>query len=587
MMSRNVRRLASVTLVSLGLAVAAAPKADAFCGFYVGGAGAKLFNDATVVVLMREGTRTVLSMQNAYKGPPEKFAMVVPVPVVLQEENVKTLPRDLFDKVDQLAAPRLVEYWEQDPCAQEVEYKGGGGMRKAMAPAPAAARAEEAADLGVKIEAQFTVGEYQVVVLSAKDSGGLEEWLHREQYTIPDGAAPYFKPYVAAGSKFFVARVDINKVKMEDGVAVLSPLRFYYDSETFSLPVRLGLINSSGTQDLIVHVLARGKRYEVANYPNVTIPTNLDVSEAAKTEFPTFYTTLFDRTLEKHAKAVVTEYSWDSSSCDPCPGPALTPNDLATLGADVLPGADGEPPPPPIAPTPVPVPAPQPTLPPKGGPGTKSPTGALPPSPPSNPAPPSMARSMPRPRRFFGGGGFTITRLHARYTKESLGEDLVFKEAPAIMGGREVMGPGGKLETGAKPSGYMNNFQARYAVRHPWTGPIDCKEPRRGVWGGPPGGGSQPTIKAAQRIGLAPRVVKADLASFVKSDVPEIGFSKVATDAPPSTTPESATPGAPAAKKGCAGCTVTPREDAGMFAGLAAALGALVTFRLRRRGRRP
>ena len=45
--------------------------AEAFCGFYVGGAGAKLFNDATVVVLMREGTRTVLSMQNAYKGPPE------------------------------------------------------------------------------------------------------------------------------------------------------------------------------------------------------------------------------------------------------------------------------------------------------------------------------------------------------------------------------------------------------------------------------------------------------------------------------------------------------------------------------------
>src|SRR4051812_2690632 len=94
--------------------------ASAFCGFYVSGADAKLFNNATQVVLMRDGTRTVLSMQNNYEGPPEGFAMVVPVPVVLQKENVRTLPHDLFDKVDKLTAPRLVEYWEQDPC--------GGGI---------------------------------------------------------------------------------------------------------------------------------------------------------------------------------------------------------------------------------------------------------------------------------------------------------------------------------------------------------------------------------------------------------------------------------------------------------------------------
>ena len=65
---------------------------------------------------MREGTRTVLSMQNNYKGPPEAFAMVVPVPVVLHEDDVKTLPKDVFAHVEQMGAPRLVEYWEQDPC---------------------------------------------------------------------------------------------------------------------------------------------------------------------------------------------------------------------------------------------------------------------------------------------------------------------------------------------------------------------------------------------------------------------------------------------------------------------------------------
>src|SRR5512143_1198843 len=81
--------------------------AAAFCGFYVSGADTKLYNNATQVVLMREGTRTVLSMQNNYQGPPNAFAMVVPVPVVLQKENVKTLPMNAFDKIDQLDSPRL------------------------------------------------------------------------------------------------------------------------------------------------------------------------------------------------------------------------------------------------------------------------------------------------------------------------------------------------------------------------------------------------------------------------------------------------------------------------------------------------
>ena len=94
--------------------------AHAFCGFYVNGAGGEMFNDATQVVMMRMGTRTVLSMQNAYAGPVADFALVVPVPVVLHEEDVKTLPKEVFAKVDTMGAPRLVEYWEQDPCAVMV-----------------------------------------------------------------------------------------------------------------------------------------------------------------------------------------------------------------------------------------------------------------------------------------------------------------------------------------------------------------------------------------------------------------------------------------------------------------------------------
>jgi hypothetical protein len=95
----------------IAAALFAPTAAHAFFGFYINSDGGEMFNNATQVVMMRAGTRTVLAMQNNYRGPPQDFAMVVPVPVVLHEGDVKTLPKDVFAKVDKMSSPRLVEYW--------------------------------------------------------------------------------------------------------------------------------------------------------------------------------------------------------------------------------------------------------------------------------------------------------------------------------------------------------------------------------------------------------------------------------------------------------------------------------------------
>jgi MYXO-CTERM domain-containing protein len=473
---------------------------------------------------MREGTRTVLSMQNNYQGPPDRFAMVVPVPVVLQKENVKTLARDVFDRVDQLAAPRLVEYWEQDPCnppepLRMVAARGPGGGGRAAA-------ADGAKGLGVKIEAQFTVGEYDIVVLSASDSMGLDTWLRQNKYDIPDGAEAALKPYVTQGMKFFVAKVDPAKVTFKDGQAMLSPLRFHYDAETFSLPVRLGLLNSKGTQDLVVHILARD-RYEVTNKKNVTIPTNLAVDEKARDQFPAMYAALFDATAEQNPGAVITEYAWAAATCDPCPTPPLTEGDFTTLGGDVIP----------------PVKSTDPLLVPSKGPI-----------------------------------GYTLTRLHLRYRREALADDLVFRTAPPITGGREVYKVGSQLEHGAEKGGF-NNFQGRYIIRHPWTGPIACESPRRGIFGGPPGGGEPQKIQAARDLAFAPRG-GVQLASLVRENVPEINLVAQARLDLPKPAPTAASP-APATSTGCGGCA-TSREGAARSS-LLWALGALALAWRRRR----
>jgi hypothetical protein len=191
----NRLMIAAVAAMVLG----APGTAGAFCGFYVTGSDQHLVADATQVVLMRKGTRTVLSMQNNYKGPPEAFAMVIPVPVVLKEQDVKTLPPQVFANIERMGAPRLVEYWEQDPCRPEPLYdaRPSGAGRAA---APRAVMAAKPADLGVTIEAQFAVGEYQIVILSARDSTGLDTWLRRERYNIPRAAEPLLRPYVESGS---------------------------------------------------------------------------------------------------------------------------------------------------------------------------------------------------------------------------------------------------------------------------------------------------------------------------------------------------------------------------------------------------
>jgi hypothetical protein len=517
-LSRLCRVFAAIAL----LLFAWARQADAFCGFYVSGADATLRNDATMVVMMRGGTRTVLSMQNTYAGPPQDFAMVVPVPVVLHEANVKVLPREVFAQVDRLTAPRLVEYWEEDPCSPRSVPDG--------VPAAAPVAEEEvsvqegAAKHRVKIEARFAVGEYDVVVLSAQDSMGLDAWLRENRYKIPAGAEPFLRPYVQMGMKFFVAKVNVAKVKFErvgNGPehAVLSPLRFHFDADDFFLPVRLGLINSAGAQELVAVILARGQRYEVANYDNVSIPTNVDVADATRTQFGAFYAALFDRVVEKHPRAVVTEYSWDASSCDPCPIPPLDDQALATLGADVMPDTTENDP---------------------SGPGSQ---------------------------------GFVVTRLHARYTRDALGDDLHFRPAPPIVGGREYMGADGRLEQGARPDS-MNNFQARYVIRHRWAGAVTCANPQFGVWGGPPDGRGAGPVPALD-LAFAPR--DADLGSLVKSGLPEgITLSRGEPVAPPRIPPSG----------GCAGCATARRGDDLAGAGGCVALVAATAWRAARRRRR-
>ena len=65
--------------------------------------------------------------------------------------------------------------------------------------------------LGVTIEASYTVGEYDILILSAEQSNGLITWLKQNDYRIPDGAESVVNSYLKQDMKFFVAKVNLEE----------------------------------------------------------------------------------------------------------------------------------------------------------------------------------------------------------------------------------------------------------------------------------------------------------------------------------------------------------------------------------------
>jgi hypothetical protein len=353
-----------VTLIVL----LAAMQSSAFCGFYVARADKSLYNKASEVVIVRDGDRSVITMNSDCQGDVDEFAMVIPVPTVLEREQIHVTERKLIDHLDAYTAPRLVEYFDNDPCMRigRLESKLSFDMAR-----PQAARSvmQENA-LGVTIEAKYTVGEYDILILSAEQSDGLLTWLNRNGYRVPDGAERTVSSYLRQGMRFFVAKVNLEE-QAKLGYSQLRPIQVAFESPKFMLPIRLGMINAKGSQEMFVYALTRTGRVETRNYRTVKMPTGSEVPEYVKANFDKFYRAMFDRKVaEHHGKAVMLEYAWDMAWCDPCAADPLSNDELRELGVFWLePGSSGR---------------------------------------------------RARPQNVF------VTRLHVRYGKETFPEDLMF-----------------------------------------------------------------------------------------------------------------------------------------------------------------
>ena len=320
-----------ITAAVATLTIAISTTAQAFCGFYVARADTSLFNRASQVVLVRDDDRTVITMANDFQGDVEDFAVVIPVPTFIEREQINVADRALIERLDAYTAPRLVEYHDPDPCTR-YELKSMGAADAAFPQANRVFDQENSRSRGVTIEASYTVGEYDILILSAQESSGLIEWLQENDYRIPKGAEAVVDSYLKQDMRFFVAKVNLSE-QAKLGYSYLRPLQVAYESNKFMLPIRLGTLNAQGKQELYVYALTRTGRVETTNYRTVKLPSNNELPEFVQTEFSDFYRAMFQKqTLKENERGVFLEYAWDMAWCDPCAADPLDRDELRRLG---------------------------------------------------------------------------------------------------------------------------------------------------------------------------------------------------------------------------------------------------------------
>ncbi len=280
--------------------------------------------DTAQVALVRQGTRTTFTVSINPEGDPQDLALVLPVPELVEESDLAVLEPDVFTRLSQYSGVLTMnDAGCQSPsstASSQSDAAAGGGSD---------------ADGDVQVEAEYSVGGYAITILSAGESEALFTWLTDHGYQLPDAVIPVLEEHIEQGMFFMAAQVD-ESAAGADG-SFLAPLQVSYDSEQFTVPIRLAAQSSPGEQDMILYTIT-GKgtgegRVGVSNYPLVDVEDTCIWGESGVDDFPAFYDTRFrPKWADAGSAAWAVEWAGGWGDCSPCSGVSLTGEDLAELG---------------------------------------------------------------------------------------------------------------------------------------------------------------------------------------------------------------------------------------------------------------
>ena len=154
--------------------------------------------------MVRQGDRTTITVANDVQGANGgAFALLIPVPEVLSPEDVNVLAHETFDVLDGYSRPRMVTYtcddfepYWSDPC-ENLFMERADSMASMTADEGGGEFAPD-----VDVEAEFVVGEYDIVVLSAEESDDLFTWLDNEGFSVSEATADVVQEALDSGAYF-------------------------------------------------------------------------------------------------------------------------------------------------------------------------------------------------------------------------------------------------------------------------------------------------------------------------------------------------------------------------------------------------
>jgi len=299
-----------------------------FCGVYLGSTGDQMVNKSSQVVLVRQGTTTHVTLVNNYTGPLDEFAIVVPVPELLGPDDVQTVDPVHVEALQQYSAPRQVTY--------DCPVPHTGWVWDTAFDTDTADTADTAdTGSGVTVLAEYEVGIYNMVILSATESAGLMTWLNTNGYVVPVTAETALQEYITADMLFMAAQVSLSSTSSAGHETLLEPLRLEYESTDFMLPIRLGTASSDGEQDLVIYGIsdASDGSVVISNYPEFEVEDDCMWDPAAHASFTAFYEQQYAAGLASQPGAGwSTEYSWTPAGCDPCTGVYPGASDFDAVG---------------------------------------------------------------------------------------------------------------------------------------------------------------------------------------------------------------------------------------------------------------
>lgn len=246
----------------------------------------------STVTMVLADEHTIVTVQHRLSDVRGDFALLIPVPSGLEQDELSLLAARLFGRLDRHTAPALLGFEEEPPCREDEE-----GDREAPSTVEPVERGGEPSPVaGHTFEHTGEVNSAQLVA-----------WLEARDLTLDDARRAQLSPFLLGNAhEFLLVKLAIdNGAAGQPGYFETSPLQMSFEGHEVPLLLVEPLKNEP--HDILLHIFAETPRKELAGMKNVTMPTELVVGKGYK--LADIHEAMLARMYATYPGAVMIEYT--------------------------------------------------------------------------------------------------------------------------------------------------------------------------------------------------------------------------------------------------------------------------------------